>query len=128
MKDNHYADEKYQITQLNSQLQPEWTFLSTNTLSRSRGENGEITCADDHPNGFEWCINAPVVDANGTVYANNEDGALYAIHQGGQSAERIFLRLALGAAYTPLSLGPDGKIYTQNDGILFVVGAAAAPP
>ena len=35
---------------------------------------------------------------------------------------RIFLNQALGAAYTPLSLGPDGKIYTENDGILFTVG------
>jgi len=32
------------------------------------------------------------------------------------------LQLALGAAYTPLTIGPDGKIYTQNDGHLFVVG------
>ena len=34
----------------------------------------------------------------------------------------LFLNLALGAAYTPLSLGPDGKSYTQNAGHLFVVG------
>jgi len=30
--------------------------------------------------------------------------------------------LALGAACTPLSLGADGKIYTQSDGRLFVFG------
>jgi len=35
---------------------------------------------------------------------------------------KIFLNLAIGAAYTPLSIGADGKLYTQNDGILFVVG------
>ena len=29
---------------------------------------------------------------------------------------------AIGAAYTPLSLGPDGKVYAQNDGHLFVIG------
>jgi len=34
----------------------------------------------------------------------------------------LFLNLAIGAAYTPLSIGPDGKLYTQNDGHLFVVG------
>jgi hypothetical protein len=34
----------------------------------------------------------------------------------------LFLNLAIGAAYTPLSIGLDGKIYTQNDGELFVVG------
>ena len=36
--------------------------------------------------------------------------------------DRIFLNFAIGAAYTLLSLGPDGKIYTENDGHLFVVG------
>jgi hypothetical protein len=56
------------------------------------------------------------------VYANSEDGNLYVIRQGGLSLGNIFMNLALGAAYTPLSLGPDGKIYTQNDGRLFVIG------
>jgi hypothetical protein len=38
-------------------------------------------------------------------------------------AEReIFQQLALGAAYTPASIGVDGKIYSQTDGHLFVVG------
>jgi hypothetical protein len=26
------------------------------------------------------------------------------------------------SAYTPLAIGPEGKIYTENDGHLFVVG------
>ena len=30
--------------------------------------------------------------------------------------------LALGAAYTPISIANDGRILTQNDGHLFVVG------
>jgi hypothetical protein len=34
----------------------------------------------------------------------------------------VFTNLAIGAAYTPLSIGPDGKIYTQNDGRMFVIG------
>ena len=38
-----------------------------------------------------------------------------------QWLQRIFLKEALGAAYTPLSIGDDGKVYTQNDGNLFVV-------
>ena len=65
------------------------------------------------------------VDARGVVYVNSEDGHLYAINQGGTLRERLFLQLALGAAYTPLSLGADGKIYTQNAGHLFVVGSNA---
>jgi len=32
------------------------------------------------------------------------------------------LDLALGAAYTPLAIGPDGKVYTEDEGTLFVIG------
>jgi len=28
----------------------------------------------------------------------------------------------MGAAYTPLAIGRDGKIYTENEGHLIVVG------
>jgi outer membrane protein assembly factor BamB len=62
------------------------------------------------------------VDANGVVYANSEDGNLYAISQGGTLKGNIFLNQALGAAYTPLAIGPDGRIYTENKGILFAIG------
>ena len=34
----------------------------------------------------------------------------------------MFLNLAVGAACTPLSIGPDGLLYLQNDGHMFVVG------
>jgi hypothetical protein len=61
------------------------------------------------------------IDRNGTVYANSEDGNLFAILQGGTLKQKIFQQLALGAAYTPASIGPDGRIYTQNAGHLFVV-------
>ena len=63
-----------------------------------------------------------VVDANGVVYANSEDGNLYAINQGGTPKSSIFLDLALGAAYTPLAIGPDGRVYTENKGTPFVIG------
>jgi outer membrane protein assembly factor BamB len=81
-----------------------------------------VTCVDDHPNSFEWCVNAFVIDSNGVVYVNSEDGNLFAIFQGGTLKQKIFQQLALGAAYTPTSLGSDGKIYSQNAGRLFVVG------
>jgi hypothetical protein len=132
VKDNHYggiglycsfADEPlcaplpsgpYFITQLDPQLRVEWSFQNTNRTPSA-------------PGGFEWCVNAPVVDSNGVVYANSEDGNLYAIPQGQAGVftaplQRIFLGQALGAAYTPLSMGPDGRLYTQNAGSLFVVG------
>jgi Viral BACON domain len=113
IKDNHYATNgPYYITQLNPSLQIEWQFQNTNPAQA---------------NGFEWCINMPAVDMNGTVYANSEDGNIYVIPQGHTGIftapqSSLFLNIALGAAYTPLSIGPDGRLYTQNNGHLFAVG------
>ncbi len=70
-------------------------------------------------------MNAPAVDKNGTVYADSEDGNLYVINQGGGLKGNIFLQSAVGAAYTPVSLSWDGKIYTENNGDMFAVGAPA---
>jgi len=114
--------ESYFVTQLDPNLNIEWSFQNTNHQSCTRNADGTVTCVTDHPNGFEWCVNAPVVDATGTVYANSEDGNLYAIQQGGTTSTRLFQQLALGAAYTPVSIGADGRIYSQNDGHLFVIG------
>src|SRR5262249_32217106 len=96
--------------QLSSNLAIEWQFKSTTIVQ------------PDNPNGFEWCINAPAIDGNGVVYANSEDGNVYAINQGGTLKQKIFLRVAIGAAYTPLAIAADGKLYTENDGFLFVIG------
>ncbi len=101
-----------------------------------RQPDGSLKCTSDHPNGFEWCINAPGLDANRTVYVESEDGHAYVIPQGHTGifdmntpgVQRLFLQLALGAAYTPLSIGPDGKIYTQNAGHLFVLGTGGQEP
>jgi outer membrane protein assembly factor BamB len=119
-------EEGYYITQLSPELNVEWQYKSTNTFSCERQADGTVACQNDHPGGFEWCVNSLAVDQRGVVYVNSEDGNLYAINQGGTMRQRIFLRLALGAAYTPLSLGTDGKIYTQNAGTLFVVGSLPA--
>jgi len=110
------------ITQLSPSLQVEWQFKATNTESCQRDASGQVACTSDHPEGFEWCVNMAAVDADGVVYANSEDGFLYAIRQGGTLKESVFQRLALGAAYTPASLGPDGRVYSQNAGHLFVMG------
>jgi hypothetical protein len=145
MKDNHYSGlgsycdnnkicppdrtasdpanpESFFVTQLSSNLVPEWSFQNTNQFSCTRNLNGTITCVQDHPHGFEWCINAPAVDGAGVVYANSEDGNLYTINQGGGLNKVIFMNLAIGAAYTPLAIGSDGKIYTENNGTMFVIG------
>ncbi|HVO80616.1 MAG TPA: hypothetical protein VMT28_07785 [Terriglobales bacterium] len=102
IKDNHYGGGPYYISQLNASLVREWRYLS--------------------PTNFEWCVNAPAVDSTGIVYANSEDGNVYVINQGGTLKGKIFLRRAVGAAYTPVAIGRDGKIYTENDGDMFVVG------
>ena len=140
LKDNHYdagtycfdstnpictplPPGPYYITELNANLKPQWKFQNTTTDSCTRYPDGSISCIPNtNPNGFEWCVNAPAIDAEGNVYANSEDGNIYVIDQHGKLVHKLFLNLAIGAAYTPLSIGPDGKIYTQNDGQLFVVG------
>jgi hypothetical protein len=130
IKDNHYPSPAYcnynnpvcgflppgpyYVSQLDAKLQVEWSFQNT-------------TIDQNHPDGYEWCVNAPVIDSNGLVYVTSEDGDVYTIPQGHhgvftQWQQKIFLKEALGAAYTPLSIGPDGKVYSQNDGHLFVVG------
>jgi outer membrane protein assembly factor BamB len=131
IKDNHYPTPAYcfqrgnpvcasipagpyYITQLDANLNVEWQFQSS-------------TIDAQHPNGYEWCVNAPVIDSNGVVYVNSEDGNVYSIAQGSTGVfstwqQKIFLKQAIGAAYTPLSIGPDGKLYVQNDGHLFIVG------
>jgi uncharacterized protein (TIGR03437 family) len=119
---NPASPEQYFVTQLDPSLNIEWSFQNTNTESCTRNPDGTLTCVSDHPAGFEWCVNSPAIDANGVVFANSEDGNLFAIAQGGSIVDEIFQQLALGAAYTPASIGGDGKIYSQNDGHLFVAG------
>jgi hypothetical protein len=143
LKDNHYntglycdlsspscqtlPQGPYYITQLDPNLNIEWQFQSTNTQSCSRNANGKLSCRTTNPNGFEWCINMPAVDVNGNVYVTSEDGNLYVLPQGNAGVftkplANLFLNLAVGSAYTPLSIGPDGTIYTQNDGHMFAIG------
>jgi hypothetical protein len=114
--------EAYFMTRLNADLEVEWRWQNSNPLSCTRDAHGQVSCVSDHPAGFEWCVNAPAVDRNGVVYSNSEDGNVYVIGSDGTLREHLFLNLALGAAYTPLSIALDGKVYAQNDGHLFVVG------
>jgi hypothetical protein len=126
----------FYITQLNPNLVPEWKFHSIETNSCTKQPDGTLKCVSDHPNGFEWCINAPAVDGTHKVYVESEDGHAYVIPPGHTGifdmntpgVQRLFLQLALGAAYTPLSIGADGKIYAQNAGHLFVLGSGGKDP
>jgi hypothetical protein len=56
------------------------------------------------------------------VYGDNEDGNLFVIKQGGTLKAKIFLQQATDAAYTPVSIGRDGRIYTLNSGDMFAIG------
>jgi outer membrane protein assembly factor BamB len=127
IKDNYYVDwpdspRDFYITQLSPNFDIEWRFKATETDHCHRDANDDVVCEPGDTGTFEWCMNAPAVDKNGTIYAISEDGWLYAIDQGGTMRDRIFLELAVGAAYTPAAIGHDGRIYAQNYGHLFVAG------
>ncbi len=115
---------KYYLTQLNPALAPEWTWQNTNQLSCSRDTSGTVSCINTgtQPDGFEWCVNSPAVDHAGNVYGASEDGWLYVVGQGGNLQNTFFTRLAVGAAYTPMAIDANGRIFTQNQGELFVLG------
>lgn len=129
LKDNHYGIYSgvdrgpYYLTMLDDTLEPMWEFQSTNTQSCARQPDGSVACTADHPHGFEWCINAPAIDATGTMYANSEDGNLYAINPDGSLKAQLLLDTALGASYTPVTIDHLGRIYALNAGHLYVVGA-----
>jgi hypothetical protein len=114
--------EGYFVTQLSADLAIQWQYRATNEERCEPGGDGGLACVADHPASFEWCVNAPAIDANGNVYANSEDGWLYAIAQGGTVSGKIFQQASTSAAYTPVALGPDGKVYSQNSGHLFAIG------
>jgi hypothetical protein len=114
--------EAYFITQLSPNLTVEWKYKNTNTQTCTRNPDNSISCVNDKPFSFEWCVNGVAVDANGVVYANAEDGNVYAINQGGTLKKRLFMKIALRSAYTPTVLAGDGKIYVQQNGELFVIG------
>lgn len=107
MKDSDSNATNFYITQMDANMNVEWQFWNTD--------------------GDEFCVNMVAIDSAGNVFANSEDGSLYEIGQGNSGIfttplTKIFLVAGLGAAYTPLSIGQDGKIYTQNSGHLIVVG------
>jgi outer membrane protein assembly factor BamB len=125
LKDNHYVTGgPFLITSLDANLDVEWQYANTTTKTCRREPDGTITCVDDgeHPNGFEWCINAPAIDRGGTVYGLSEDGNVYVIDRHGRERERVFLGQTISAAYTPLSIDGSGRLYAQNNGDLYVLG------
>jgi len=124
-KENRYdlgviPNPAFFVTQLDPVFHVEWQYRNP-SMTSCRDNN----CVDEE-SGFEWCVNAPAVDANGTVYANAEDGILYAIRQGGVLLDRTALAGPLGAAYTPIAIDAQGRVYAQTGGHLFAVGGVLA--
>jgi hypothetical protein len=128
VKDNHYFNWSgpsagpYAVTQLGAAMNVEWGYNNANTMSCSRDAGGVVTCVNDHPQSFEWCVNAPAIDGRGMTYANSEDGNLYVLDRDGGLASSSFLELALGAAYTPVAIDYQGRIYALNGGTMRVLG------
>jgi len=56
------------------------------------------------------------------VFGIAEDGFLYAISSDGTLRKSLFLEQPLGAAYTPLAIDAEGRLYAQNAGHFFVAG------
>ena len=81
VKDNHYFTEEFNVSQLDPDLNIEWSYLATNTETCERLPDDSVSCFDDgeHPLGFEWCNNATAVDRQGNAYVTSEDGWLYVI-------------------------------------------------
>ena len=149
VKDNHYNPDysnpqngdagPFFVTQLSAAMTIEWQFQNTNSqycyyqvdsggrlpapvTTTTPPPGATPTCEHTSMAGFEWCVNAPAVDANGTVFVNGEDGVLYAIGQGGIDRGHLFLRQAIGSSYTPVAIDSQGRLYAQNAGQLLVVG------
>jgi hypothetical protein len=84
----------------------------------------------DAVTNYEWCINDMAVDlSTDSILANSEDGHLYRWDLTSNSLNQsVTLDNGAYEAYTPTLIGPDGTVYSVNDGILFAVGAKPSAP
>ena len=88
------------------------------------GVTSDMASHPDKPGSVkEWCINTAAVDPiTRSVFANSEDGTLYRWDLStGQISQKIWLDSGYGQAYTPTALGPDGTVYSVNNGVLFAI-------
>ncbi|RSM40278.1 hypothetical protein DMB66_57375 [Actinoplanes sp. ATCC 53533] len=124
IKDLNYDGGPYNITRLDADLKREWSYASTETRTCERLPDDTVSCVDEgnHPDGFEWCISAPAVDRNGTLYGLSADGHFYVVDSKGRQLEKVFLSKTIASAYTPVSMDSRGRVYAQNNGELYVLG------
>jgi hypothetical protein len=84
-----------------------------------------------HPNAVrEWCINTAVIDAvNKAAVVNSEDGNVYRWDFTTNTViSQLPLNAAIGEAYTPTVVGPDGAIYAINNAKLYSCASRLNPP
>ena len=103
------GEAQYNLTSLDRDLRPEWTFAETDDQTCERCPGGSLACVPSNT-PFECCVNMIAVRRDGVVCANREDGNLYAVDRWGNEVGKVFLELAIGAAYTPLAIADDGRI------------------
>lgn len=120
VKDNHYEGVGSYCSNTAFCAPDEWT--GQYFVTRLRGDTLTPEWSFPNPNNTEWCINAPALDRNGDVFGIAEDGYLYAIAANGTLRKSLFLEQPLGAAYTPLAIDPQGRLYAQNAGHFFAAG------
>jgi hypothetical protein len=95
-------------------------------IATQLGPTPDAEYISTHPNAVrEWCINSAAVDIPGrAVLANCEDGVLYKWDlRTNTFSQQMRLTAGIGEAYTPVAIGPDGKVYAINNAILFAVGS-----
>ncbi len=89
------------------------------------GQTPDSEFISTYPNAVrEWCINSGAVDIPGrAILANCEDGMLYKWDlKTNTFTQTLKLTSGIGEAYTPVAIGPDGKVYAINNATLFAVG------
>jgi len=73
---------------------------------------------------YEWCINSSVVDTkNGAVYAGSEAGKMFRWDLATNTlSQTLTLNAPRPEPYTPSEVGPDGTLYSINNGTLYAIG------
>jgi WD40 repeat protein len=109
-----------------SQTEPRSGITTMKEIATQLGPTPDAEYISTHPNAVrEWCINSAAVDIPGqAVLANCEDGVLYKWDlRTNTFSQQMRLTAGIGEAYTPVAIGPDGKVYAINNAILFAVGS-----
>jgi len=99
--------------------------VTVNSMKEVETQTGPTPFPGGAPGAtYEWCINSSVADPQtGVVIAGSEDGFVYSWNL---KTNTLTPGLSLNAPrpepYTPSESGPDGTIYSINNGTLYAIG------